>query len=687
MKLQKTLLASAALASALLTSTPVGFAHGGTYLGPGDTVPPGGSGGGGGGSAPAVPGTGGPGQPSAPTPGGPAPGVPGTGGGNPRPGVSAQTPEGGPIADLSAWSFWWEFNKPTYLGLRSALAHGSIKTGQGGWFLGLGQAQQAVDIQRPTKAQIREQVVPALLRVLSTETNNDVVTGAMMALAKIGDVPAEDGSSPIGQAIASRLDDPNQEISETAALALGILGHEGAIPTLKSLVADSKEGRRAIGRGEVPRRTRTFAVYALGLIGSRTGHDSVRSELLDELRSTLTDDASATRDLDVACVISMGLFTPESTGLGGTAEGQASLTSSQAQLKFLLERFEDKAASPFVRAHAATAMVRVLQLQSSELTSAWKTRISSGLLSAINDKSEDKWVVESAVLALGSLGDSDSDQLDREIRRTLIEVPRLTRDQQARNFSLISLAQIAGRPGSDDAGLDEIHHALLARLGGSKNALRSWSALAIGVMARTAGERFPADLTEAIAFKVNEERGPKLSPYAVAAGLIGDEGVTQALLGKLETTKNDTARGYISLALGMIGDHRAIVPIQELVQSSTYRADLLRQAAIGLGLMADRAAVDVLLEALDSSKSLATKAAVADALGFIGDKRSIDPLIRMLEDPQGTALARGFAAAALGNICDPGELPWNTPISRDINYRAATETLTGLGGRGVLDIL
>src|SRR5262245_43172719 len=53
--------------------------HGGTYRGPGDTVPPGGGGGGGGGAGPSTPAPSGPstGGPSGPsTPGAGTPGVP-----------------------------------------------------------------------------------------------------------------------------------------------------------------------------------------------------------------------------------------------------------------------------------------------------------------------------------------------------------------------------------------------------------------------------------------------------------------------------------------------------------------------------------------------------------------------------------------------------------------------------------
>ena len=51
-----------------------------------------------------------------------------------------------------------------------------------------------------------------------------------------------------------------------------------------------------------------------------------------------------------------------------------------------------------------------------------------------------------------------------------------------------------------------------------------------------------------------------------------------------------------------------------------------------------------------------------------------------------TPLSRAFAAVALGGVADKESLPWRTKLSRDMNYRAAVETLTQ-SGTGVLDIL
>ena len=162
------------------------FSHGGTYRGPGDTVPPGGGGSGGGGG-PATPGPGAPGNPaggtSPLTPGPRGPGTPGGGG----PFAGPVTGGGaGSRVDLAGWSFWWEFNKDPYLSLKDKIYSHGPDTGSDGWFLGSGEKDQGRDISKPSGAEIRESIVPVLVKTLGEETNNDIITGCLMALAKIG---------------------------------------------------------------------------------------------------------------------------------------------------------------------------------------------------------------------------------------------------------------------------------------------------------------------------------------------------------------------------------------------------------------------------------------------------------------------------------------------------------------------
>ncbi len=178
-----------------------------------------------------------------------------------------------------------------------------------------------------------------------------------------------------------------------------------------------------------------------------------------------------------------------------------------------------------------------------------------------------------------------------------------------------------------------------------------------------------------------------MGAYGVAIGVARDTEAIALLREKMDKFADNTARGYMALGLGLVGATDAKGEIQVIVKDAKYKPELLRQAAIALGLLGDKTLVPDLIEMLRDAKSLASQAAVASALGFIGDSRSIDPLVKMLENKEITASARGFAAVALGIVADKEQFPWNSKISTNINYRANTSTLTTPEGTGLLDIL
>src|SRR5688572_13698003 len=208
----------------LLCLTLVPSAHGGTCWGPPPTPTPPEpkSPSGGNPSGPPRTRPGAASTPTSPGPAGPsAPGAPGGAGGLAG-GGPGTFPGGGFEPDLTSWHFWWDLNKAAYLELKEHVHRPGLATGSDGFFLGDGALPQARSL-RPTEAQVRELVVTALLAVVEKETNHDLVTGALVALAKIGhaDGLGEDGR--FEAAVVRLLGSKNQEIRETAAVALGIL--------------------------------------------------------------------------------------------------------------------------------------------------------------------------------------------------------------------------------------------------------------------------------------------------------------------------------------------------------------------------------------------------------------------------------------------------------------------------------
>lgn len=699
--MKRLLLAGALLGSGLLGLPSLTYGHGGQYRGPGDTVPPGGGGSGGGGGAGPASGPAGPTTPGATGPGTPGIGAPGAQGAPGRP-QSGGGAEAG--ADLTLWSFWWEFNKEPYLNLKSKIQKAETETGLDGFNLGHGQKTQTKNTLAPSPEQIRQKVVPALLAALQKETNNDIVTGCLIALAKIGDAPSETATSEFEKVISKFLLDKNQEISETAAVALGILANPASIGTLTDLLRDSAKGRTLVGQPEVPYRTRAFAAYGLGLIGNTTSGEQYRKQIVQTLREALETDDTKTRDLRASCVISMGLTALETIESTVQPEKKGALVPPEnsriAQLDYLLAYMQNDQNNYLVRAHCPTALARLLVGMPAESYKLYRERIANDLLERIDSKKKEQAeVVQSAVLALSLIGTNDgSDPLDKKIRETLIAVPKDVSDQQARNFAMISLARIGGTTAvgakGAEEGIEKITAALLSQLSDGKSSMKPWAGLSCGVMANqlaksnTQSSKIPT-LQAAVRNAMADEKDPsRIGAFAISSGIMADVEAKAALMKRLDSEKDDTALGYVAVGLGLMNAREAVEKINKIVDGAKYRPDLLKQAAIALGLLSDKELVPKLIALLKESKGLATQASLSAALGFIGDQRSIDPLVEMLQNDSLTDSARGFAAAALGIVADKEPLPWNSKIGLDLNYRASTETLTNQSsGTGILDIL
>ncbi|MFN0242781.1 MAG: HEAT repeat domain-containing protein [Planctomycetota bacterium] len=570
--------------------------------------------------------------------------------------------------------------------------HGATTTGSDDFFLGSEDALRSKDTLAPSEQVVRARVVPALKSALEKETNNDIVTAALIALAKIGEVKREDGTTELVPLFARFLADSNQEIAETAALSLGILANEAAIPVLTELARDDASGRKRFAGREVPYRTRAFATYGLGLIGNRSASNTVRQDVVRTLIGLLDKPDAAQRDVKVAALIAIGIVPLDADRGDGIAGRASAADSRRTQLEWLGRFFEDEKQHSLLRAHAPTAIARLLAGAPAEQRVAIAKRLLQPLERHAKERDE---VVQSCVLALGQISDADDDEVDVVVRKALIEASQ-ERDIQTRHFALIALGQIGGRAGASKGeaeGAQQIRSHLLTSLTKGAAPKRPWAALAIGVMERARSDAgLPVSTGAAVAKQALRSalrdcvQASDLGAYAIALAIARDL-EAQALLGsKLAQISDPTAQGYVAVSLGMLGARDSIESIQALVRRSKYKPELLRQAAIGLGLLGDKTVVPELLQMMRDAKSQAVHAATASGLGMIGDARSIDPLVGMLENLEITPTSRGFAAAALGIVADKESLPWSTKISLGINYRATTSTLFD-SGRGILEIL
>ena len=664
-------------------------AHGGVYRGPADQVPPGG----GGGSTPGgvgdvvPPTTGGPGQPSSPGPSGPGtetPGGPRTGGG-PKPGGPAgpRTGRGGIqlIDDLTTWNYWWEFNKDAYIGLRQAIHKTSTETGLRDFYIG--GRHGAKNLLVPTRNQIQNDILPSLKRAIDSTEQRDIVSSCMIGMAKIG---VDHGDFALVDVFTPRLRRKNQEIQETAALALGIAAvkSEKALDTLVALAMDAPAARRLMG-DKVSPRTRSFALYGLGLYASEHAIPEIKRRAFDAMRSIVESNERIDRNIKVAAIQGIGMLAFDRTD----PASRAMLEDALNALKRYYDRKEG-VGTQLIQAHCPTAITKLVgrdHRRTDEFRSSFAAEIRGSKKGRRNNN-----LSRSCVLALGQMCSpfDNKNSEDAAYSELLVDAFKNHKDAQTRNFTLIALGQIGGAK----------NRQFLLRIltKGKKTNERPWAALGLGLQAFASYKRSQDQsetptqdvlVGETLLEQLKQARSPQLvGALGIALGLTRFQDASELMQKRiLKEYPKEEQTGYLCLGLALMADRNSIETIRETMDLSARRPQLFVQAATALGVLGDKSAAQELHRKLDDEgRNLATLSAIASALGKIGDRRSVEPLKRALFDSERGDLQRAFAAVSLGGVADRALMPWHTKISKNINYRASVETLTNRSS-GILDIL
>ena len=155
-----------------------------------------------------------------------------------------------------------------------------------------------------------------------------------------------------------------------------------------------------------------------------------------------------------------------------------------------------------------------------------------------------------------------------------------------------------------------------------------------------------------------------------------------ALLAKPDPSRH--VRGAVAVALGRIGDARALDPLVACLQGDR-REEVRGDCARGLGLLADERAVGPLLEAVDGDAVPIVQSRVVDALGAFDDAEATEALIALLSAKDKVhlrirairALGSSRAEAAVGPLLAVLQAP------RDELERA--QTVEALGRLGSSD--
>ncbi len=613
------------------------LAHGGNYQGPqggGSPTFAGPHGGGTGGTG----GNSGGGNPHGGTSGGGNPGG-NTGGHRPPIGAPSRPPgpttgrgpggtTGGKKATDSSdgdWAYWWELNDDQFLNVK-AIVRANLATTSNIDRL-LGDADGDV-IDRVGVDQTRRDIIPTLKLGLK-DAFFDARAAAAIALGKA----AGNDDTEVEPALVAMLKDTDLAVRESACLGLGLHGSKDAVPVLLRVMKGEEplgpDAKRGGGRHE-----RAFAAVAIGMIGSRVALDpAVVNELVVAMK---TNGAHA--DFQVGPALALGLMKAR--------EAVPEILNGVA-----LNADVDEA----VRAHAVAALGKIGD-------ASVVTKLANDCL---NDKSAH--VARSAAIALGLLTPAEDDATIE----TLGRFARSPKDRALADLCLIAL----GKTGSAKA-----RDLLVGAVKKGQFHDRTFGALGLAIYGQQhRGERKDIGAIVLDAWnttKSDSERGA----YAVALGLLEHGPAVQSLSEELKTGGSPQLKGYVALAVGMIGATSEVTRIRDLVKSSPD-LDTQRRAAIALGLLRDREAVPMLIKLLDvASGNLTSLGSTATALGFIGDRSAVGPLNRLLANVGGAAKdnARAFAAVALGLLGDKDELGCLSKLQEDCNYLATTPALAEL---------
>ncbi|MBI3819826.1 MAG: HEAT repeat domain-containing protein [Planctomycetes bacterium] len=201
-----------------------------------------------------------------------------------------------------AWEFWWGFNHDEfyYSPLKARKESVNIEENNN-----KSNRSTTIMISPPSPEQIRILAIPALEEILIKESNRDTLTAALIAIAKIGIDPGK--TAKLLQQFVRHY---HWEVSEAACLALGILGTPEGVPDLTDILHDNKRGRDLVGQPEIHYHRRSFAAYALGLIGARTGDAAISEKIQSELIEFLKNEGSkraAQEDIRIATIQALSL--------------------------------------------------------------------------------------------------------------------------------------------------------------------------------------------------------------------------------------------------------------------------------------------------------------------------------------------------------------------------------------------
>jgi len=692
------LVAGSALA---MIVAPTAFAHGGQYPTPGGSVPPGLR------------------EPTDPTPPPPpppptgqppttpdTPGAPPAGpvttpppGATPPPNTAGDDPAkprgNKPQLSYDQWIFWWNYNSDEILQIKDSIYKLRVSPGSGLGMMGDSSGAKN-DATRATEKEVKETLIPALRWAMDPANSKypDTESASYIALAKVTDDPTDIAQirKAIADAQGKRPKGISQLVHESAVFALGMIRRTDAARQF-----DAKELDRVrdflfecFDNAEFQMRSRAFAMIALGLLGDQPTTRGIpvtadKGGLMYAPADTALESSTSQRIFDrlsekypsddyyVSALLALSMQAPD------TIKPEMLDVLKECALKGKLGK---ENASDLVSSYAALALGRV-----------GSAREIQPLATAMKIKGTGINVKRSAAISLGKLGQRvdgvERANLAVELWRTMEAV----KEGSTRNFGIMSLAYLLVADVKQDrtdvisAKAVKIADELLKIAKDGRYNERPYGALAVGLVCRAIGDRptieayakFRVDAMDILHAGLTDTKMDKRAQgaFAIALGMMKDDGFKKPLVDILADRQADSElRGYCAVSLGMM---RAASPdvLKALREALKERSseELRLQCAIGLGLLGQSDAVQILLKELEEADTQNVQGQVVIALAKIGDARAVKPLVDLLKNQQKPDPTRAIACAGLGLIGDLEFIPSLSRISKDINYRASSDPI------------
>ena len=523
-----------------------------------------------------------------------------SGGGGAVPPGTADRP-----APVTSWESWWAANKEFHLQLHERMRETpDITPGNGDG----PDVQAALRARRMREDALRRaELLPFFLGALEDDSF-EVRTAAAIALGKLGNDEALPGL------LHALEKDSHKDVRDSALIAIGMVGAEHTVPRLVDVLSDNKAETRHRG----------FAAFGLGL----TANDDAKEMLLRYARRQgprLINGAIRPPQLDASVFVALGL------------------TEDKRAVPILEAAIDGRRYDELVKSFAVLALGRL------------NDRTTMPRLIELLNGREDVNLRRSAAVALGRVAHS----ADAEAVGSLLQNLKTDIDPSVRHFCAVALGRMA------DARLKA---ELLKVFEKGRVADQPMVALALGV-ARHGGAA-PLIRKTLAATRQPSARGA----YCIALALMGDTTAAPLIEAQLTQKGDIWLPGYAALSLGMLRNRTSADLIRERL-GQTNDPRLKMNLAVALGLLHDPEARRFLTETVEGDSTIYERGSAAMALGVLRMNKAVPVLKRVYENKKEQEMVRAFAVVALGVLVDPSHLPKLSRFSIDSNYTIGIDPL------------